>query len=202
MIGNFGDISVYSLYPGKNLGAAGDAGIITTNNSDYNETLVSLRNYGSEKKYYYNKFGWNNRMDGIQAIVLNEKLKYLDDWNKKRSEIALFYSKYLSDIKEIDLPKNAKYCSKNVYHIYCIRVKDRVKLQDFLSKFDITTIIHYPVPIEITEIYKNINNTPNTNTIKWSNEILSLPIHPFMDENQVIFITEKIKQFYDKNITT
>lgn len=198
MVGNWGDISVYSLYPGKNLGAAGDAGVITTNSKEYNDTLVSLRNYGSEKKYYYSKFGWNNRMDGIQGIILNEKLKHLDDWNLERLRVASTYNNLLRDVEDITLPKTSEYCTKNVFHIYCIRVKEREKLQNYLNDFGITTIIHYPVPIESTDIYKVLSSGKNLNTKNWADEILSLPIHPFMTLEQIEFIVEKIKNYYNR----
>ncbi len=197
IIGNYGDITVYSLYPGKNLGAAGDAGIITTNILEYSEKIKSLKNYGSVKKYYYDDFGWNHRMDGIQAIILNEKLKHLEYWNNLRSEFAKSYDEKLSELNNyLITPKTAQYCTKNVYHIYCIRVNNREGLQKHLSDNGITTLIHYPVPINKTSIYKYLDHEDLINTTNWCDNILSLPIHPFMNEDQIDFITDKIKEFY------
>jgi dTDP-4-amino-4,6-dideoxygalactose transaminase len=155
-----------------------------------------LRNYGSEKKYHYNQIGWNNRMDGIQALVLSEKINHLDHWNNKRFQLAELYDANLSNIDQVITPKNAPYCTKNVYHIYCIRVINRENLQKFLNDFEIPTIIHYPVPIQNTTIYNFLNKNENHNTTSWCNNILSLPMHPYMLESEVEYISEKIRLFY------
>ncbi len=133
-VGSLGDISAFSLYPGKNLGAAGDAGIITTNNETLYNRVKSLRNYGSNVKYHYDTKGWNNRLDTIQAIIVNEKLKYLDEWNNARIEIAKKFDSLLDNNANIITPKTASYINKQVYHIYAIRVKHRDKFQKYLNE--------------------------------------------------------------------
>lgn len=199
MVGTHGDMCVYSLYPGKSLGAMGDAGIITTNNITYKNTLQSLRNYGSPKKYHYDTIGWNNRLDTLQAIILDEKLKLLDTWNKIKIDIANTYSLILKDIPEIQVPINAKYCDKHVYHIYCILADDRDELQNYLENNNVPTVIHYPVPIQKTKpflSYDKLYNNPNT--IYKSNRLLSLPIHPYLTINEIYYICDHIKNFFKK----
>jgi dTDP-4-amino-4,6-dideoxygalactose transaminase len=197
MVGNIGDITVYSLYPGKNLGAFGDAGVITTDEESFYNDITSIRNYGSVNKYVYEKFGWNNRMDGIQAIFLSEKLKHLDEWNRDRQRVANIYKSKLSGMDKITLPMTAGYCKENVYHIFCIRIKKRELLQSFLSERGIPTIIHYPIPIGDTPIFKHLDNSMNYNTSTWSDEILSLPIHPFMSEEEIAYVCDNIKSFFE-----
>ncbi|MBD3195013.1 MAG: aminotransferase class V-fold PLP-dependent enzyme [Candidatus Lokiarchaeota archaeon] len=195
-VGGFGDISAFSLYPGKNLGAAGDAGIITTNDEDLYKKVKSLRNYGSSKKYYYDFLGWNNRLDTIQAIILDEKLKYLDEWNNNRIQVAEKYNKELNELEDIILPKTAPYIEKQVFHIYAIRTENRDDLQAYLNKKEIPTVIHYPIPIQETKLFKYLDKNNNQRTKKYSRQLLSLPIHPFMEDNEIIFITDTIKEFY------
>ncbi len=197
-VGGFGDVSAFSLYPGKNLGAAGDAGIITTNNEDLYNKIKSLRNYGSSKKYYYDFKGWNNRLDTIQAIIIDEKLKYLDEWNDKRNEVAKKYDDLLKN-NNIITPKNASYVDKNIYHIYAIRVKERDKFQSYLSNKNIPTVIHYPIPIQKTKPFEYLDHSNNKKTIKYSNEIISLPMHPFLSDNEITYITETINNYFNKD---
>jgi len=197
-VGSIGDLSAFSLYPGKNLGAAGDAGIITTNNEELYNKVKSLRNYGSSVKYHYDYKGWNNRLDTIQAIVVNEKLKYLDIWNNLRIEVAKKFNDLLKPNNKIITPKTAPYINKQVYHIYAIRVKQRDMLQKYLQKNNIPTIIHYPIPIQKTMPFKNVNLFENKNTIQYAKELISLPIHPFLSNDEINFITSKINNFFKK----
>lgn len=195
MIGKYADMTVYSLYPGKNLGAIGDAGIVTTDNEIYNQRLRSLGNYGSSKKYYYDDIGWNHRMDSIQALFLNEKLKKLHGWNIKKQDIAKKYDVLLNGIVEI--PKVDSHVDLHVYHIYCIIVDNREKLQEFLSSKGIPTIIHWPVPIAESKPFgylKGKFNTPKTNIN--SNRILSLPMHQYLNDSEIEYICDTIKIFY------
>ena len=195
-VGSFGDISAFSLYPGKNLGAAGDAGIITTNNEALYDEAKALRNYGSRKKYYYDSSGWNNRMDTIQAIIIDEKLKYLDDWNEKRIQVAKKYDDLL-DKDKVVIPKTAPYVNKNVYHIYAIRVKDRENFQAYLTENKVPTGIHYPIPIEKTTPFKHLEHFNNKNTIIYSNEMISLPMHPFLSDEEVNYVTKIINNYFN-----
>lgn len=194
-LGNAGDISVYSLYPGKNLGAMGDAGILTTNDEDIYKRAKSLRNYGSSVKYHYDELGNNHRLDTIQAIVLSAKLKKLSSWNNKKQEVA---EKFLSGIKNplIQLPSRSKDCTYHSYHIFCIRVRERRdSFIDFLNSSSIPTIIHYPIPIHKTKIFQNDIIVSCSNTDQTCDEIISLPIHAFMTEDEIELIISTINNW-------
>ncbi|MFW9940605.1 MAG: DegT/DnrJ/EryC1/StrS family aminotransferase [Candidatus Thorarchaeota archaeon] len=196
-VGGIGDISAFSLYPGKNLGAAGDAGIITTNNEDLFNKVKSLRNYGSSKKYYYDAIGWNNRLDTIQAIILNEKLKHLDKWNDARIKVAKKFEDLLKNNKNIVIPKTAPYINKQVYHIYAIRVKNRDNFQSYLLEHGIPTVIHYPIPIQKTKPFKHLDFFNNKKTIKFAEELISLPIYPFLSEEEIEYISSITNKFFE-----
>lgn len=195
-VGSIGDISAFSLYPGKNLGAAGDAGIITTNHEELYHKVKSLRNHGSAIKYHYDYKGWNNRLDTIQAIILDEKLKFLDKWNEMRIRVAKKYNDLLEDNNNVITPQQASYIDKQVYHIYAIRVKKRDKLQSYLTENNIPTIIHYPIPIEKTTPFKDLEKFDNKRTKQYADELISLPMHPFLKDEEIEYITTKIISFF------
>lgn len=197
MVGKYADMTVYSLYPGKNLGAIGDAGIVTTDNEEYKNRLVSLRNYGSPQKYHHDDIGWNHRMDPIQAVILSAKLKHLDKWNKMKQPIAKKYNELLSDI--VITPKIDNHVDLHVYHIYCIVVEDRENLQKFLSSKGIQNGIHYPIPIKDTPPYSYLANEKTPNTQYNSDKILSLPMHPWIQETEIEYVCSSIKQYYETN---
>lgn len=196
-VGIFGNASAFSLYPGKNLGAAGDAGVITTNSKEIYEKLRSLRNYGSSKKYYYDQRGWNNRLDTIQAIIVDEKLKYLDKWNDMRITVAKKYNDLLSTNGNIVLPKTAPYINKQIYHIYAIRVKERENFEKYLNSKNIPTVIHYPIPIQKTVPFKYLDEKfNNLKTIEYANQVISLPMHPFLTDEEIDYITTNINNYF------
>jgi dTDP-4-amino-4,6-dideoxygalactose transaminase len=192
-VGTYGDVSAFSLYPGKNLGAAGDAGIIVTDNEDIYNTCLKLRNLGSIEKYKHEIIGWNSRLDTIQSVILNEKIKLIDGWNSKRNYVA---EKFLGGIKNqlIELPETPKYCNYNTYHIFPILCDIREKLIDYLTELGIPSIIHYPIPIELSGAFLD-TNLNNQNTIKFSKTLLSLPIHPFMSEEEINYIINSLNNF-------
>lgn len=199
-VGSFGDINAFSFYPGKNLGALGDAGIITTNNSELYTKAKALRNYGSEKKYYNKYLGYNSRLDEIQAAILEVKLKYLDEWNNERREIAELYHIGLSSLNnKIILPYIPRR-ENHVFHVYTIRAKDRDNLQKHLSEKGIQTIIHYPIPPHLQDAYKELNlkkgDFPVAEEI--ANTTLSLPLFIGITKEQVDFVINTIQQFYNK----
>lgn len=197
MVGKYADMTVYSLYPGKNLGAIGDAGIVTTDNEEYKNRLVSLRNYGSPQKYHHDDIGWNHRMDPIQAVILSAKLKHLDKWNRMKQPIAKKYNELLSDI--VITPKIDNHVDLHVYHIYCIVVEDRENLQKFLSSKGIQNGIHYPIPIKDTAPYRYLLNEKTPNTQYNSDKIMSLPMHPWIQETEIDYVCSSIKQYYETN---
>jgi len=195
--GNFGIVGCFSFYPSKNLGAYGDAGIIVTNNKEIFTKSNIIKEHGSISKYEHNFLGINSRMDSIQASILNVKLKYIDEWNKKRREIANFYNQNLKDINDIILPCNIEeYYS--VYHQYTIRTEKRNELKNYLYEKGINTMIYYPIPLHLQKVYSNLNykkgNFPNTE--KACDTILSLPIYPELEEEKQYYIIDCIRKFF------
>lgn len=194
--GEFSVAASYSFYPGKNLGAWGDGGAVTTNQKWLFEKIVSLRNQGSVKKYVHNDIGFNSRLDSIQACVLNEKLKYITSWNEERNQVAKMYFDNLSDIKKIMLPKifGDNY---HVWHLFVIRVSSRNKLMEYLNSQGIQTGIHYPKMITNQKGYKNHMQFKNnfTKASIYENKLMSLPIFPGMKKVEVDYVSKKIKEF-------
>jgi dTDP-4-amino-4,6-dideoxygalactose transaminase len=185
LTGNIGHISAFSLYPGKNLGALGDAGIVTTNDKQLADNVAMLRNYGSQKKYYYDFKGYNNRMDSMQAIFLKQKLKHLNQWNKNRSLVADQYNKNITNSK-VQKPEMASYCKFHTYHIYAVRAENRDDLMQHLNKNDVQCGIHYPIPIELTKPYSDYGRRfENINSREIAKQLVSLPMHPFMSKEDV-----------------
>ena len=192
-VGGIGDIGCFSFYPTKNIGAYGDAGMIVTNNEELANKLKMMRNYGSSKKYYHEFVGVNSRLDEIQAAVLRVKLKYLDEWNERRRKITKVYNKLLKD-SEVVIPIEKEY-AKHSYYLYVVRTKDRNKLQQYLSANGIQTMIHYPIPIHKQKAYLNLGfNIRLPVTEKACNEILSLPMYPWLSEDEVSSIAEVVKK--------
>ena len=195
--GAWGDINGTSFYPGKNLGALGDAGAITTNNKDLAQKAMVLRNYGSQKKYYNEVIGHNMRLDECQAAILSVKLKYLNNWTEQRQHIANCYNEALAEIKQITLPKTAQN-SSHVYHLFVIRTKKRDELQKYLNENEIGTLIHYPIPPHLQQAYTHlgykIDDFPIAEEI--ANTCLSLPMWPGISLNEVNYIASKINTFF------
>lgn len=192
--GSFGIVNGFSFYPGKNLGAMGDGGCITTNDEMLAIKLKTLRNYGSQKKYYNEFIGYNARLDELQAAILRIKLKYLDLENQKRREIAKFYCDNIKN-ENIVLPQyNIQNPNDNVWHLFVIRTKNRDKLQNYLTQNGIQTLIHYPLPAYKQECYKEFNHL-NFDCDCIHNEILSIPISPTMENEEIEYVVEKINNF-------
>lgn len=191
--GSLGDAAGHSFYPGKNLGALGDAGAVTTNDKELADTVRSLANYGSERKYVFKYQGRNSRLDEIQAAVLNVKLKYLDEDNAKRKAVA---KRYIDEIKNpaIILPKVEDWDS-HVFHIFPIRTKYRDNLQQYLNDKGIQTLIHYPIPPHKQECYKEWNNLSYPITEQIHAQELSLPISPLLTEPQISRIISLLNDF-------
>ncbi len=195
--GSFGDANGTSFYPGKNLGALGDAGAVTTNDKGLATRIRSLRNYGSEKKYLNEEIGFNMRLDEIQAGFLSVKLKHLNDWTKQRIEIAKLYNELLNNVGDLKLP-DVHDDATHVYHLYVIKTNYRNLLQNYLSENEIGTLIHYPIPPHLQKAYSNLGYKKGDFPIaeELANVSLSLPIWPGMTENEIKFICEKISNFY------
>lgn len=187
--GNLGDASGFSFYPGKNLGALGDAGAVCTNDKGLALTVRALANYGSGKKYVFNYQGLNSRLDELQAAVLDVKLKYIDADNQRRREIAQYYCEHIKN-PNIILPITnhqsaiAKHYS-HVWHLFVIRTPNRDKLQQYLTENGIQTLIHYPIPPHKQQAYSVWNKLSFPITEKIHDEVLSLPMSPLMEEEEV-----------------
>jgi|SRR5690625_2620041 len=197
--GNWGDASGFSFYPGKNLGALGDAGAITTNDAQLAETLRALRNYGSHEKYKNLFKGVNSRLDEIQAGMLSVKLKYLDVEITQRRKIAAAYNQNIKN-PAITLPiqdpsLDIENYENHVWHLYVIRTKYREELQKHLEQHGIQTLIHYPIPPHEQRAYAEYNNKVYPIAEVMSQEILSLPISPVMEDAQVDIVIKAINSF-------
>ncbi|MEO8534038.1 MAG: DegT/DnrJ/EryC1/StrS family aminotransferase [Flavobacterium sp.] len=192
-INNLKSAAAYSFYPGKNLGCLGDGGAIVTNDSELAKVLFSIRNYGSEQKYYNEYIGVNSRLDELQAGFLNLKLPNLDGDNDKRRKIA---KRYLAEIKndKIVLPF-WNFSENHVFHLFVIRTENRAALQEYLTQNKIQTVIHYPVPPHKQKALSVWNNLSFPITEKIHNEVLSLPISPVLTDDEVSFIIEILNQY-------
>ncbi len=191
--GTWGDINATSFYPGKNLGALGDGGAITTNDSVLANKVLILRNYGSAKKYENEIIGYNNRLDEIQAAFLNVKLQYLNEWTLQRQQIASWYIQKLKHCDAITLPSIISDTTHS-FHLFVIRYEKRETLQKYLQDNGISTLIHYPIPPHLQKAYLNLGYKKGDFPIAeiLANTNLSLPLWPGMTEEQVTFVCNKI----------
>jgi dTDP-4-amino-4,6-dideoxygalactose transaminase len=208
--GSMGLAAAFSFYPGKNLGACGEGGAVTTNNEDIAKKVRMLRDHGQAKKYYHDFEGYNGRLDAIQAGILRIKLKHLPNWNEKRRQNASLYTQHLSlntrqstlntqhlTLNTIVTPYEPAW-SKAVYHLYIIRTKRRDDLQRYLADNGINTGLHYPIPLHLQSAYRRAGLTNGNYPIteKVASEILSLPMFPQLTTEQIEYIVNKIKAFY------
>ncbi|MBK1894415.1 DegT/DnrJ/EryC1/StrS family aminotransferase [Chryseobacterium paridis] len=192
--GNLGDAAGFSFYPGKNLGALGDAGAVTTSNKELFETIRALGNYGSNQKYVNIYKGLNSRLDEIQAAVLDIKLKYIHEENDARREIAKRFIKEISNPKII-LPENPSNEKEHVWHVFVIRTENRDDLQTYLAEKGIHTIIHYPIPPHHQEAYKEMNMLSFPISEKIHREVLSLPISSVLRDEEIDTIIKALNEY-------
>lgn len=194
-VGNLGDAAGFSFYPGKNLGALGDGGAITTNDDELAERLKALRNYGSHKKYENLFKGINSRLDEIQAAVLRVKLMYLDSENTRRREIAAYYRKHITN-EQIVLPQVInKNEESHVWHLFVVRTEERERLQKYLADHEIQTLIHYPIPPHKQGAYQEWNGFSYPISEQIHKEVLSLPISPVLKQDEVDKVVQVINQY-------
>ena len=195
--GLFGDVGTFSFYPGKNLGAYGDAGAIISNNDNLSYKMRLYSKHGAIKKHEHKIEGINSRLDGIQASILNIKLNYIEDWTQKRIRNANLYFKELSGVKEIILPK-IRENTVHTFHLFVVQAEKRDDLKLFLENRGIQTAIHYPKPLPFLDAYKNYNfNLDEFNVShEMSSKILSLPMFPELSCDEIAYISENIKEFY------
>lgn len=197
-IGSLGT-TCFSFFPSKNLGGFGDGGLITTNDDEIAEKIRTLRVHGSKPKYYHHIIGYNSRLDAIQAAVLNVKLKYLDKMVENRIDNAKTYNKALKDIEQLELPQSSNN-EKHGFNQYTVRVKGglRGKLQDFLQKKGIGTAVYYPLPLHMQPCFSSLkyDNGDFPNAELACDEVLSLPIFPELNKNEINYVIEKCHEFF------
>jgi dTDP-4-amino-4,6-dideoxygalactose transaminase len=195
--GSMGIINATSFYPGKNIGAFGDAGAITTSSKELHERACLLRNYGSPKKYIHSEIGYNSRLDEIQALVLQIKLKHLNRWNEERRAIAQKYTTALQGVGDLTFQALAKNAT-SVYHQFIISTAYRNKLQQHLTANGIGTIIHYPVPPHLQPAYSQLGYAKGSLPVteQMANSVLSLPMYPGLTDECIAEVCQAIKQFY------
>ena len=195
--GSFGDLNGTSFYPGKNLGALGDAGAVTTDDAELAQKVRVLRNYGSQQKYYNEVVGYNSRLDELQAAVLGVKLNHLPGWTVQRQEVAAMYNQHLAGINGLHLPVIAKGAT-HVFHLYVVRTVQREALQNYLSDQGIGTLIHYPVPPHKQQAYTELKLANGSFPIaeELASTCLSLPMWPGMTEEHVRAVATAVRKFH------
>lgn len=201
-VGGLSDTASFSFYPGKNLGAYGEGGAVTTNNDEVAEKVKMLRDHGAVQKYYHELLGHNYRMEGIQGAVLGVKLKYLDKWTNERRHVAEKYKNLLKNLLEIKLPQEMSY-AKHVYHLFVIMVNDggsvrRDELTKYLNDKGISTGLHYPIPLHLQPCFKNLGYKKGQFPVteKLAESGLSLPMYPELNDEQIGYVCDSIKHFF------
>lgn len=194
-LGTFGDIGCFSFYPSKNLGSFGEGGAIITNNEDYNNYCKLYRNYGMKEKYKWEIIGANERMHNIQGAILNIKLKHLDDWNNNRRKLANLYNTNIIENDKLHILKPIEKCISN-YHLFILIVENRDELKKYLEEHNIMCAIHYPKPFYETDAYLHIKQSNLDKTDIYKYKLLTIPMYPELNENDVILISNTINKFY------
>jgi len=201
-VGTLGDVGCFSFYPSKNMTVCGDGGAIITNNENIAKDVIKLRDCGRISKYEHDTIGYTARLNTINAAIGRVQLKYLDQWNETRRKIAKTYNGLLSDIQEITLPPSETSTIKPVYHLYVIRTRYRNQLKKWLEENGIECGVHYPIPIHLQPIYRKIygySGREYPKSEKASEECLSIPMHPFLKDEEIKYISEKIHEFFNKD---
>ncbi len=194
--GSMGQAAAFSFYPGKNLGACGEGGAVTTNSEEIAQKVRMLRDHGQIKKYFHEIEGYNGRLDAIQAGILRIKLRHLPKWNENRRQKAYLHNELLANVGSIVTPYEPQW-TRTVYHIYVIRTQKRDELQRHLTENLISTGLHYPIPLHLQKAYAYLGYKQGDFPVseKVASEILSLPMYPELTEKHQIYVAEKIKKF-------
>ena len=207
-IGSLGLASSFSFYPGKNLGAYGEAGAVMTSDESLGKKFKMIRDHGMDKKYYHEMYGHNYRMEGIQGAVLGVKLKHLEDWTNGRRKVATKYKELLKDVDGIKLPKEMDY-ARHVYHLFVVQVKNvkgemrnekRDKLQKFLSENGISTGLHYPIPLHLQPCFEHLGYKKGDFPVaeELAEQGLSLPMYAELSDDQINYISKKNHEYFSK----
>ncbi len=195
-VGSLGAAGCFSFYPGKNLGAFGEAGAVITQDQEIASKIRMIRDHGQNKKYFHAMEGYNGRLDAIQACVLRAKLKKLRDWNQARRENAAYYNDLLSRIPGVTIPVEADFAS-SVYHLYVILADDRDGLRKFLGDKGIATGLHYPLPLHLQKAYAHLGYREGSFPVSEAvaTRLLSLPMYPELTREQIHYVAQSIKEF-------
>ncbi|MEW6382158.1 MAG: DegT/DnrJ/EryC1/StrS family aminotransferase [bacterium] len=198
-VGTFGLVGCFSFYPGKNLGAYGEAGAVITNDRSLYEAMMLIHDHGARIRYHHHVIGHNYRMEGIQGAVLSVKLNYINSWTEKRRENANLYGELLKDVVEVAIPK-IKPGRTHSFHLYVVRVKERDALMKYLTDHGISTGLHYPVPLHLQKAYAHLGYRRGDFPMaeKMAGEILSLPMYPELTKEQINYVVNQIKNFFGK----
>jgi len=202
--GSMGLAAAFSFYPGKNLGACGEAGAITTNDEKMAARMKMIRDHGQAKKYYHDIEGYNGRLDSVQAGFLSVKLPHLSGWNQNRRQLAHRYHELLSELSDsVSIPREAEW-TKGVYHLYVVRVQDREGFQAQLAEAGIGTGIHYPIPLHQQKAYSHLGykagDFPVTERV--ASEIVSLPMYPQLQAEQQDYVVQKVREFIVSSVAS
>lgn len=193
--GTWSDAGCFSFYPGKNLGACGEAGAIVTNNPGLRAKIQMLRDHGQANKYFHSVVGWNGRMDGMQGAILSIKLRHIENWTEARRKNAAAYDHLLANTHGILTPIQAEY-ARHVYHLYVVRTKDRNSLIKALAEKEITCGIHYPLPLHLQEAYRDLGLKKGSFPVaeRVAEELVSLPMYPELSKLEIEAVASAIKQ--------
>jgi len=201
-VGGLFDIACFSFYPGKNLGAYGEGGAVTTNNDELATKVKMYRDHGALKKYQHESFGHNYRMDGIQGAVLGVKMNYINSWTEGRRRVAQKYRELLADFEPVILPQEMDY-AKHVYHLYVIQVREggmekRDSLAKFLNDNGISTGLHYPIPLHLQKCFSHLGYKKGDFPVaeRLAESGVSLPMYPELTDAQIEYVADKIKEFF------
>ena len=191
--GSLGDAGCFSFYPGKNLGAYGEAGGVVTNDAQLADRIKMLRDHGQSRKYYHEMIGTNGRMDGIQGAILSVKLRHLDSWNEARRKHAISYRHLLEEVPSVQIPREMRY-ARHIYHVFAVRVPGRDRLIEALGESGIACGVHYPVPIHLQQAYANRGEGAGSFPVaeRCAAEFLSLPMFPELTEEQIAFVGQEL----------
>ena len=199
-VGSIGDVGAFSFYPSKNMTVCGDGGMVTTDDDKIAEMVKSLRDVGRSKSkpYVHEYIGYTARMNTVNAAIGRIQLKYLEDWNEKRRRVAKEYDRKLDGIGDLVIPPRGNSKIKPVYHLYVIRTKHRDKLKEYLEKRGIECGIHYPLPVHLQPPYKQMGFHEGMfpNAERWAKEVLSLPMHPNLTEEEIEYVVSCIEEFF------
>jgi dTDP-4-amino-4,6-dideoxygalactose transaminase len=198
--GSMGLAAAFSFYPGKNLGACGEGGAVTTNDPELARKIRMLRDHGQPKKYYHDIEGYNGRLDAIQAGILRIKLKFLSEWNEKRREAAGRYREFLGEVGQFAVAPYEPEWANAIYHLFVVRVPNRTEIMDFLSEAGVGTGIHYPIPLHLQKAYSHLGYRAGAFPVaeKMAAEILSLPMFPGITSEQQQVVAESLLEVANK----